>query len=97
MESDSHYVIDGRSLGSIIKPHGRKLFNSYANLSDSDKIPAITCLNGIADLTDEASTDQKQLFNESEWSELKSQFTNNLNVLPRFKRKTLRRLKKLSR
>lgn len=59
MESGSHYVIDGRSLDSIIKLHGRKLFKSYANLSDSDKTLAITCLNGIVDLTDEASTGQK--------------------------------------
>lgn len=65
---------DSRSISSIIKSHGKKLFYNDDNLNSLDKALCAYCLCGVLDLTTDLQSGQRQLFTNEQWTLLKKVF-----------------------
>ncbi|KAI8639954.1 hypothetical protein BD408DRAFT_254928 [Parasitella parasitica] len=75
IEGDTLLLFNGRSISSILKSKGKRLFQNYQKLNASEKILCAYCLNGILDLS--RTSLQKPLFTEEQWTFLYKTFTYN--------------------
>jgi hypothetical protein len=74
VEGDTLITFNNRSVCSILKSHGKFLYNKYSSLNDSEKALCTSCLNGVLDLSNDLDCGQKQLFSHDQWVFLKSTF-----------------------
>ncbi|KAK4514171.1 uncharacterized protein ATC70_001758 [Mucor velutinosus] len=69
---DTLLSFNGKSLASILKTEGQRLFVEYSKLDAFQKNLCSYCLNGILDIS--STSLQKQLFTENEWSYIQDCF-----------------------
>lgn len=89
-------VFSDRSLGSIIKSHGKRNFDNYTKLKTLEKNNMNLCLNGILDLTNNMEGGQKELFSNDEWNQLKIKFQHK-NKIPKLSKETLESLEAIKK
>ncbi|GAA5816877.1 hypothetical protein MFLAVUS_010411 [Mucor flavus] len=70
VESNSVIIFNDRSISSILKSHGKQLYEVYDSLSAEEQSLCGFCFNGILNHVNQKECGQKKLFTNDQWDYL---------------------------